>query len=84
LFDMVSGWTGRLGVLAIGLVLGLLAVGIGLYVAMIVAGLRDRRELRAAPPDAPTVLTLAGRAIRWCGLFAVGAAVCCSETAPVR
>jgi hypothetical protein len=75
LFDMVSGWTTRLGVLGVGLLLGLFAVGIGLYVAMILAGLHDRRKLRAAPPDAPTVLTHVGRAIRWCGLFAVGAAV---------
>jgi hypothetical protein len=72
--ELATGWTANLGVLAWAPLLGLFAAAVALYIAMIFACLRDR-QLRPAWPETGTALAHAGHMVRWCGLFAVGAAV---------
>jgi hypothetical protein len=73
--DLVTGWQARAGALAWVVTIGFFVTGLALYIAVIVAGVRDRRRLRAASLDPPDLLGRAGAAIRWSGLFAAVVAV---------
>jgi hypothetical protein len=71
-FDLFTGWTVD-GSWAAGIAtLGLVAVAIALYVAVLIAGRRDRKRIATLYPDPKPVLMRAARAVRWSGLFAIG------------
>jgi hypothetical protein len=70
--DLFTGWTVAAGVAAIVVVLGLFGASVALFVAMLIAVIRDRRSIVAHASDARWVLTRASRGVRWGSLFAIG------------
>jgi hypothetical protein len=70
--DLVTGWTVRAGVVALIATLGLFGGSIALFVAMLIAVIRDRRWIVAHSSDPPWVLERASRGLRWGSLFAIG------------
>jgi hypothetical protein len=70
--DLVTGWTVHVGAVAIIVLLGLFGGSIALFVAMLIAVIRDRRWIVAHSSDARWVLARASRGLRWGSLFAIG------------
>jgi hypothetical protein len=70
--DLVTGWTVHAGAVAIVVLLGLFGASIALFVAMLIAVIRDRRWIVAHSSDARWVLARASRGLRWSSLFAIG------------
>ena len=70
--DLFSGWTVNGGLAAAAVVLGLFGGAIALFVAMLIAVLRDRKWIVAHSSDARWVLARASRGLRWSSLFAIG------------
>ena len=70
--DLFTGWTVRFGVAALVVVLGLFGGSVALFVAMLIAVIRDRRWIVAHSSDARWVLARASRGVRWGSLFAIG------------
>ncbi len=66
-FDLISGWTGHAGFVGVAVALCIFAVAIALYVAMLVFGVRERRQ------EAGVGTAAAG--IRWGATFAIAFAV---------
>jgi hypothetical protein len=70
--DLVTGWTVQVGAGAIIVLLGLFGGSIALFVAMLIAVIRDQRWIAAHSSDARWVLARASRGLRWGSLFAIG------------
>ena len=70
--DLFTGWTVPSGVAAIVVTLGLFAASVALFVAILIAVIRDRRWIVAHSSDARWVLTRASRGVGWGSLFAIG------------
>jgi hypothetical protein len=70
--DLFTGWTIPAGPAAIVVVWGLFGGSVGLFVAMLIAVIRDRRWIVAHSSDAQWVLGRASQGVRWGSLFAIG------------
>jgi hypothetical protein len=70
--DLVTGWTVRAGAVAVIVTLGLFGGSLALFVAMLIAVIRDRRWIVAHSSDARWVLARASLGLRWGSLFAIG------------
>jgi hypothetical protein len=70
--NLFTGWTVHAGTVAIIVLLGLFGGSIALFVAMLIAVIRDRRWIAAHSSDARWVLARASRGLRWGSLFAIG------------
>jgi hypothetical protein len=70
--DLFTGWTVTFGPAAAVVILGLFGGSVALFVAMLIAVIRDRRWIVAHSSDARWVLTRASRGVRWGSLFAIG------------
>jgi hypothetical protein len=70
--DLVTGWTVHAGAVGVIVLLGLFGGSIALFVAMLIAVIRDRRWIVAHSSDARWVLARASRGLRWGSLFAIG------------
>lgn len=67
--DLFTGWTVAFGAVVM---LGLFGGAVALFVAMLIAVIRDRRWIVAHSSDARWVLARASRGVRWGSLFAIG------------
>ena len=65
------GWRGPLMAAVVAL-LGLFGGSVALFVAILIAVIRDRRWIVAHSSDARWVLARASRGVRWASLFAIG------------
>src|ERR1700687_3766846 len=70
--NLFTGWTIPAGGAALVVTLGLFGGSVALFVAMLIAGVRDRRLIVAQSSDARWVLARAARGVRWGSLFAIG------------
>ena len=70
--DLFTGWTVPFGPAAAVVTLGLFGGSVALFVAMLIAVIRDRRWIVAHSSDARWVLARASRGVRWGSLFAIG------------
>ena len=70
--DLFTGWTVHAGAVSIIVLVGLFGGSIALFVAMLIAVIRDRRWIVAHSSDARWVLGRAARGLRWGSLFALG------------
>ena len=70
--DLFTGWTVTFGPAAVVVALGLFGGSVALFVAMLIAVIRDRRWIVAHSSDARWVLARASRGVRWGSLFAIG------------
>ncbi|GAC1670638.1 MAG: hypothetical protein PVS3B2_11980 [Candidatus Dormibacteraceae bacterium] len=68
----LTDWTPRFGPAALAVSLGLFGGSIALFVAVLIAGIRDRRWIVAHSSDARGVLAQASRGVRWGSTFAIG------------
>jgi hypothetical protein len=69
--DLFTGWTAHFGLAAVVTLLGLFGGAVGLFVAMLIAVIRDRRWIVAHSSDARWVLGRASRGVRWGSLFVI-------------
>src|SRR6202035_1660845 len=69
--DLVTGWTAHFGPAAAVALFGLFGGAIALFVAMLIAVIRDRRWIVAHSSDARWVLARASRGVRWASLFVI-------------
>lgn len=72
IIDLFTGWTTHFSPAALVVVLGLFGGSIALFVAMLIAVIRDRRWIVAHSSDARWVLARASRGVRWGSVFAIG------------
>jgi hypothetical protein len=70
--NLFTGWTIPAGGAALVVTLGLFGGSVALFVAMLIAGVRDRRRIVAQSSEARWVLARASRGVRWASLFAIG------------
>ena len=70
--DFFTGWTIHFSPAALVVTLGLFGGSVGLFIAMLIAVIRDRRWIVAHSSDARWVLGRASRGVRWGSLFAIG------------
>ena len=73
--DLFTGWTLQFSPAALVVTLGLFGGSVGLFIAMLISVIRDRRWIVAHASDARWVLGRASRGVRWGSLFAIGFAV---------
>ena len=73
--DLFTGWTVHFSPAALVVTLGLFGGSIGLFIAMLIAVIRDRRWIVAHSSDPRWVLGRASRGVRWGSLFAIGFSV---------
>jgi hypothetical protein len=70
--DLFTGWTNHFSPAALVVLLGLFGASIALFVAMLIAVIRDRRWIVAHSSDARWVLGRASHGVRWASVFAIG------------
>lgn len=70
--DLFTGWTVPLGPAPLIVMLGLFGGSVALFVAMVIAVIRDKRWIVAHSSDARWVLARASQGVRWGSLFAIG------------
>lgn len=75
MFNLVTGWTVNIGLGADAILVAIFGLTVALYVLMVKTALQDRRALRAAPIESAVLAKRATRSLRWCGAFALIAAV---------
>ncbi|MDQ2943599.1 MAG: hypothetical protein M3R21_08030 [Candidatus Dormibacteraeota bacterium] len=73
--DLFTGWTVPVTAAATVVVWALIGGSVALFVAMLIAVMRDRRWIVAHSSDTRWVLARASRGVRWGSVFAIGLSV---------
>lgn len=74
-FDLVSAWALHQGFLDVVVILGMFGIAVALFVALVIAGVRDRRRIIATARTSSDVLDGAAHGSRWSALASAGLCV---------
>ena len=75
IIDLVTAWTIQMNAAAIAVSVGLFVAAIGLYSALLVVGIGERRRIIAGGPSAVEVVGRAASRVRWSALAAIALSV---------
>ena len=71
-FNLVTAWALQINWLNLALVIGLFGVGVGLFIALVIVGAGERRQIRASAHTSVDAVGPAARGARWSALAAAG------------